>query len=129
MTSHITRPKLWFKVLTSSGQTIDESKETWSLPIRQKNGAWLNFEDQPAVQMCDNEWIIKEGVFGTWLVEDPRSFYTVFPNSKVYVAEWTGPAWRWAQGQIWVPFARLTREATNLDLRPFGIHRAFRQIL
>lgn len=119
----------WFKILKTNSEPIDGSNETWSLPYKQDKGNWSNFTDQPALLENSGHWGRVEGVYGTWLVDNPKHLYRLNPNSKIYVAKWSGTAFRQQAGLIWVPTVQLNREATNLDIKRFGIFRAFQQIL
>ncbi len=122
--------KLWFKILSSNGQAVDESGEIWSLPKGSRNGDWTSFSQQAAPKnMKTSSSDHKEWMYGTWLLSDPKSIYSKIPDTKIYVAQWQGEFLDLAEGMIWVSEVRLLRQATNLDLRPFGIHRSFQQIL
>lgn len=123
------RPKLWFKVLTLQGNAIDGSGETWSLPHRRRNGDTLNFTGQNALYPDGDKWTALPGITGTWLTRNPKPLYPLNNTRRIFVAELLeAPAYE-ATGMIWAGKVRLIREATNLDLKGFGIYRAFRQII
>ena len=121
--------KIWFKVLTDENRAIDGSPEIWSLPYRQDNGDKLNFSDQPARCLNEDKWVDMPGITGTWLVSNPKELYPFNSNRRIFVAELLAPPSHEVPGIIWIHKVRLVREATNMDLRRFGIHRAFRQII
>ena len=122
------RPTLWFKVLTRQGTPIDGSKETWSLPYRQYNGDMLNFTQQ-ALCPDGDKWMALPQITGTWLTRNPKPLYPLNNTRRIFVAELPeAPAFENA-GMIWAGKLRLVREATNLDLKGFGIYRAFRQVI
>lgn len=121
---------LWFKVLDHSGLAIDGSQEQWSLPVGRRDGEWMSFRNQTA---SNPNSIYQPGapecIYGTWLVSNPKPICSTLQGAKIYVAQWKGKEIELERGLIWVPEVRLLREATNLDLKPFGIYRAFQQIL
>ncbi|MCB0374784.1 MAG: hypothetical protein KDD04_02585 [Sinomicrobium sp.] len=124
-----TRPKLWFKVLDRWGKPIDGTGETWSLPYRRRSGDTLDFTGQRALCPDGDTWLTLPEVTGTWLISNPKPLYTLNNTRRIFVAELhVTPAYQ-ANGMIWVHKVRLVREATNLDLKGFGIYRAFRQII
>lgn len=124
-----TRPTLWFKVLTRQGTPIDGSGETWSLPCGRDSGDKLDFTAQQAYY-CNREVCSQlVGITGTWLVSDPKMLYPLNNTRRIFVAALLSVPVYKAPGTIWVHHLRLVREATNLDLKGFGIYRAFRQII
>lgn len=106
------RSQIWFKILTPQGRDLDNEMKKWFLPEGVKKGAWFT---------CGS------GI-GTWLVSNPKQFMQ--KTNRAFVAELDGeePIIE-LQGIIWVRKVRLVREATNLDLKRFGIYRAFQQIV
>lgn len=102
----------WFKVLTPEGRELEQELRTWPLPCGTKSG----------------EWFISASRIGTLLVQDPSAF--ILKANRVFVAEQTEerPIIE-LPGLVWVRKAKLIREATNLDLKPFQIHRATKQIV
>lgn len=106
------RSQIWFKVLSPEGRDLDNEMKKWFLPEGVKKG----------------EWFISGCRIGTWLVLNPKEFMQ--KTNRVFVAELDGdePIIE-LPGIIWVRKVRLIREATNLDLKRFGIYRAFRQII
>ena len=123
------RSQTWFKILTSEGETIDGSSEKWSLPFRQYKGDELDFSKQPAHCLNEDQWIKMPDVTGTWLVSNPKELYPYNSNRRIFVAELLTTPTHKVPGIIWIHKVRLVREATNLDLKRFGIYRAFRQII
>lgn len=122
------RSQIWFKVLLPDGKPIDHSKECWSLPDGALKGKPMNFMHQPALSNNgDNGWAEIKDTNGTWLVSDPTKFYSLNSGMKIYVAQLLELPQREELGIVWVQKVCLIRVATNLDLRPFGIHRAFQQ--
>ena len=106
------RSQIWFKVLTPEGRDLDNEMKKWFLPEGVKKG----------------EWFTSGCRIGTWLVLNPKEFMQKI--NRVYVVE-LGEEEPIIElpGIIWVRKVRLVREATNLDLKRFGIYRAFRQIV
>ncbi len=106
------RSQIWFKVLTPEGRDWDNETKKWFLPEGVKKG----------------EWFTSGSRIGTWLVSNPKEF--IQKTNRAFVVELGGeePIIE-LNGMIWVRKVRLVREATNLDLKRFGIHRAFRQIV
>lgn len=106
------RSQTWFKILTLDGESMDHEPNEWSLPQGMNKGNWF-------VSGCH---------MGTWLVTNPKEF--IKKTNRVFVAELsTGEPLIELSGIIWVRQTRLVREATNLDLKRFGIYRAFREII
>jgi hypothetical protein len=95
------RSQTWFKILTPEGRDLDNEMKKWFT-----SGCRI----------------------GTWLVSNPKEFMQ--KTNRVFVIELDGeePIIE-LSGIIWVRKVRLVREATNLDLKRFGIYRAFRQII
>lgn len=123
------RSRIWFKVLSENNTPIDGSGESWSLPFRQYKGEVLDFSHQPARCLNEDSWINLPGVTGTWLVSNPKELYPYNSGRRIFVAELLSSPSHELAGIIWVHKLRLVREATNLDLKRFGIYRAFRQII
>ena len=123
------RSQTWFKILTNEGEPIDRSLESWSLPHRQFKGDKLDFSKQRAYCLNENKWVELPEVTGTWLVSNPKELYPYNSNRRIFVAELLSTPSHEISGIIWVHHVRLVREATNLDLKRFGIYRAFRQII
>jgi len=124
-----TRPALWFKVLTCQGTPIDGSGETWSLPNGQYNGDTLDFTAQQALYPDGDTWTPLPGITGTWLTNNPKPLYPLNNTRRIFVAELLeAPAYQ-VGGVIWAGKVRLVREATNLDVKGFGIYRALRQVI
>lgn len=106
------RSRVWFKVLSPEGRDLDNEMKRWPLPIAEKKG----------------EVFTSGSRIGTWLVSNPKELMQ--KNNRVFVAELDKeePLVE-LPGIIWVRNVRLIREATNLDLKPFGIYRVLRQII
>lgn len=106
------RSQTWFKILTPEGRDLDNEIKKWFLPERVKKGEWFT-------SVCR---------IGTWLVSNPKEFMQ--KTNRIFVIELDSeePIIE-LPGIIWVRKVRLVREATNLDLKRFGIYRAFRQII
>jgi len=97
---------IWFKVLNAEGRSIDEEDQQWSLPKKGKKGAWTEFTSP----------------MGTCLFLNPNGVYQ--SGLRVFVAELPGRVTVERSGVVWVAKTRLVREATNMDLKRFGIIRA-----
>ena len=106
------KSQIWFKVLTHEGRDLDNEMKKWPLPEGTKKGGQF----------------ISGNRIGTWLVSNPKEFMQ--KTNRAFVAELQEeePIAE-LPGIIWVRKVRLIREATNLDLKRFGIYRAFRQIV
>ena len=106
------KSQIWFKVLSPEGRDLDNEMKKWPLPEGTKKG----------------EWFISGCRIGTWLVSNPKEF--MLKTNRVFVVELDveEPLIE-LPNIIWVRKVRLVREATNLDLKRFGIYRAFRQIV
>lgn len=106
------KSRIWFKILSPEGRDLDNEMKKWFLPEGVKKG----------------EWFISGCRIGTWLVSNPKAF--MLKTNRVFVVELSAeePIIE-MPGIIWVRKVRLVREATNLDLKRFGIYRAFRQII
>lgn len=106
------KSQIWFKILSPEGRDLDNEMKKWPLPDGAKK----------------SEPFISGSRIGTWLVNNPKEF--MLKTNRVFVAELNGeePIIE-LPGMIWVRQLRLVREATNLDLKRFGIYRAFRQII
>ncbi|MCC7302391.1 MAG: hypothetical protein IT233_07105 [Bacteroidia bacterium] len=106
------KSQIWFKVLSPEGRDLDNEMKKWPLPEGTKKG----------------EWFISGCRIGTWLVSNPKEF--MLKTNRVFVVELDveEPLIELPE-IIWVRKVRLVREATNLDLKRFGIYRAFRQIV
>ncbi len=118
----------WFKILDDDGKPIDGSSETWSLPYRQYEGDRLHFETQHARCFDGNKWVELPKVRGTWLVRNPKTIYSCNGHQRIYVAKLFAPINLEISGMIWVTKVQLLREATNMDVKPFGIYRAFKPL-
>ena len=106
------RSKIWFKVLSPEGRDLDNEMKKWPLPVGEKKA----------------ELFTSGSRIGTWLVSNPKELMQ--KNNRVFVAELSKyEPLAELPGIIWVRNIRLVREATNLDLKPFGIYRALTQIL
>lgn len=97
------RSQVWFKVLSPKGGTIDGTNENWSLPKNDQKGQWMEIDNQ----------------LGTWLVCDPSQFYK--DGNLVFVVELTGELTAERPGIVWMQKVRFLRQATELDLKRFGI--------
>lgn len=106
------KSQVWFKILTAESRDINNEMKKWPLP----DGAQKT------------EWVNTTSSIGTWLVSDPKEFMQ--RTNRAFIAELSEeePLIE-LPGIIWVGKVRLVREATNLDLKRFGIHRAFEQVL
>lgn len=106
------KSQIWFKVLSPEGRDLDNEMKKWPLPEGTKKG----------------EWFISGCRIGTWLVSNPKEF--MLRTNRVFVVELDveEPLIELPK-IIWVKKVRLVREATNLDLKRFGVYRAFRQIV
>lgn len=106
------KSQIWFKVLSTEGRDLDNEMKKWPLPEGTGKG----------------EWFISGCRIGTWLVSNPKEF--IQKTNRVFVVELDveEPIIELPK-IIWVRKVRLIREATNLDLKRFGIYRAFRQII
>jgi hypothetical protein len=102
--------QVWFKVLTMEGRDLEHESKKWKLPKVDKKCAWIT----------------KNSPIGTWVVSNPKEFMQ--KNNKAYIVELCDdePIAELI-GIIWVKHLRLVREATNLDLKKYRIHRAFKQ--
>ncbi|MEP0271383.1 hypothetical protein [Ekhidna sp.] len=122
------RSQIWFKILLSNGDPIDNSNEKWSLPGGTLKGNSLDFSDHPALSIDkEGKWNELKNTTGTWLVNNPSTCYSLNSGRKIYVAELLELPQREQSGMIWIQKVRLVRLATNLDLRSFGIYRSFQQ--
>jgi hypothetical protein len=101
--------QIWFKVLTAEGRDLEYESKKWVLP---------EGEIKP-------DWITKGSRIGTWLVSNPKEFMQ--RNNRAFIVELSldEPIVEMV-GIIWVKRLRLVREATNMDLKRFGIFRAFK---
>lgn len=105
------RSQVWFKVLSPEGRDLDNEMKKWPLPHGESKG----------------EPFISNTRIGTWLVSNPKALMQ--QSNRVFVAELEKEEpLAEMPGIIWVRRVRLVREATNLDLKRFGIYRVFRQI-
>lgn len=123
------KSRIWFKVLTQDGDPIDGSDEVWLLPQGDLRGELITFPGSPSRRLVENTWFIdpchKET---TWLISNPLHLYKLNSGQRIFVAQiFDTPVYE-EPGTIWVNHVHLLREATNLDLKPFGIHRAFHQV-
>lgn len=112
MKHHENKSQIWFKVLSPEGRDLDNEMKKWPLPEGVKKG----------------EQFISGSRIGTWLVSNPKAFMQ--KTNRVFVAELDSdePIIE-LPGIVWVRKVKLIREATNLDLKRFGIYRAFKQII
>jgi len=101
---------IYFKVVDGEGSSLEEVGFTFSLPKGPLNGAWHEFSPEAPCLLYKN----------------PLPFYE--QGMRIYVAGFDpGDITTIWKGIVWVRRLRLIREATSLDLRPFGIHRAIAQ--
>lgn len=106
------RSQVWFKVLSPEGRDLDNEMKKWPLPLGEHKG----------------ELFTSGSRIGTWLVSNPKELMQ--QANRVFVAELDkDEPLAEMPGIIWVRRVRLVREATNLDLKPFGIYRVLRQII
>jgi hypothetical protein len=106
------RSQVWFKVLSPEGRDLDNEMKKWPLPNGERKG----------------EVFISGSRIGTWLLSNPKALMQ--KNNRVFVAELDKEEpLAEMPGIIWVQRVRLIREATNLDLKPFGIYRVFSQVI
>ena len=106
------RSQTWFKILTPEGRDLDNEMKKWFLPEGVKKG----------------EWFTSSCRIGTWLVSNPKEFMQKTNRVFVVGLDSVEPIIE-LPGIIWVRKVRLVREATFLDLKRFGIYRAFKQII
>ncbi len=123
---HENKSRIWFKILNADGSPIDGSSEHWTLPHRDRKGVLTTFPGEPCRRRSpEGCWYIdptyKEA---SWLVHDPRPLYPLNSGLRLYIAQVLESPTYEEPGMIWVNRVWLLREATNLDLKPFGIHRA-----
>ena len=103
---------IFFKVLTGEGLSLEEDRLQFSLPRGVKDGDWHSFYSE----------------LGCMLYKNPLPFYK--QGHSIYVAEFDAADITTSyQEIIWVKRFRLVRQATNLDLKPFGIYRAIAQVI
>jgi hypothetical protein len=103
---------IYFKVLTIEGHSLEEDYLQFSLPKGVKDGDWHSFQSE----------------LGCMLYKNPLSFYK--QGYRIYVAQFDAADITTSyQEIIWVKRFRLVRQATNLDLKPFGIYRAIAQVI
>ena len=112
MTHKENKSQIWFKILSPENLNLDCEDKKWILPSGTKKG----------------EWFISGARMGTLLVSNPAPF--LLKHNQVFVVELSkeDPIIE-VVGLIWVRKARMVRAATNLDLKRFGIYRAFQQIV
>ena len=125
------KSQIWFKILNADATPIDGSNEVWSVPAGDKRGQVQTSPGAPSKRFkLDGTWYDDPSHREvTWLVNNPSLLYQLNAGLKVYVAQIFGiPAFE-EPGVIWVYQAELLRETTNMDLKPFGIYRAFEQKL
>jgi len=121
------KSRVWYKVLAMDGGAIDGSGEQWSLPKGTYKGAPAHFVSHTPRWHANGRWFEIRGMHGTWLVSDPLKAYTPNSGQRLFIAELMSPPLEEAPGVVWAGTARLVREATRLDFRRHGIHRAFGQ--
>ena len=103
---------IYFKVLTKDGHSLEEDQLSYSLPKGVKDGEWHSFQSE----------------LGCMLYKNPLPFYK--QGYHIYVAHFdAADITTTYQEIIWVKRFRLVRQATNLDLKPFGIYRALAQVI
>ena len=103
---------IFFKVLTGEGHSLEEDRLQFSLPRGVKDGDWHSFHSE----------------LGCMLYKNPLPFYK--QGLQIYVAQFDAADITTSyQEIIWVKRFRLVRQATNLDLKPFGIYRAIAQVI
>lgn len=124
---HENKSQIWFKVLSNENLPIDGTSENWHLPKINRGGNKVQFLGDIKVLSEDATWVSNTKYQNaTWLVSNPTVIYKTNSMFRIYVAQlWGTPIYE-RPGMIWVQEAALLREATNFDLRPFGIHRAFK---
>lgn len=125
------KSKIWFKILQADATPIDGSSEVWTMPYRERKGELTTFPGESSRNVnAQGEWYINPILKSvSWLVSNPTTLYKPNSNLKIYVAQLIDAPIYEEPGMIWVHRAYLLREATNLDLKPFGLFRAFSQIL
>ena len=122
--------QVWFKILQQDNTPIDGSDEVWKLPSADSKGEIVTFSDSPCRQFEDNTWKPLPNYAGaTWLISDPKPYYSYNQGMRIFIAQLFAPPLLEKPGMIWVEKTCLVREATNLDLKRLGIHRAFEQKL
>lgn len=101
------KSQIWFKILTPKGYSgkLDKDNLKWDLPKSTEKGAWM----------------ISPFEFGTLLVSNPKDLLD--QDDRIFIAEFRNHPLLEEPGRIWVKEVRLVREATNLDLKRFGIFR------
>ena len=120
---------IWFKVLHKNGTSIDGTNEEWELPTSTNRGH-LNAPGEGVRLTKGGLWFQDVSLRQTtWLVNNPNRVYQLNSGLKIFVAQVTNTPVLEEPGMIWVKDATLLREANNLDLRPFGIFRAFSQTI
>lgn len=103
---------IYFKVLTKDGLSLEEDQLRYSLPKGVKDGNWHRSHSEQ----------------GCMLYKNPLPFYK--QGYLIYVAHFdAADITTTYQEIIWVKRFRLVRQATNLDLKPFGIYRAIAQVI
>lgn len=129
LTLNENKSKTWFKVLSEDGTPIDGSLEDWSLPFAHNKGDVLDFTKSRAYWLFGNAWSMLDRLQGTWIINDPRLAYEFNKGHRVFIVELLDPPIEETPGVIWAGRLRLVREAVDLDLRRYGIHRALGQII
>ena len=121
----------WFKILRCDGSPIDDSFEEWSLPLGPRPGFAMDFKTNkltfPAGKWDFSLPVSNQG--GTWLVSDPLMVYPLNSGFKIYVAHVISEPLYITSKVIWTQKVNLIREATNRDLQPYGLSRAFMQVI
>ena len=121
------RSKIFFKLLQSDASPIDGSDEQWSLPVGEKKGDVMTFDGMSRKHQ-NGLWYPSSDLMNvTWLTWDLTKYYPLNSGFRIFVAQIFSPPLYEEPGIIWVEKACLVREATNLDLKRFGIYRAFEQ--
>ncbi|MDN5201158.1 hypothetical protein QQ008_07290 [Fulvivirgaceae bacterium BMA10] len=125
------KSKIWFKILNCDGSPIDGSAEVWSLPHGESKGELTTFPGEPSRKLSpDGIWYVDPTYKDvSWLVSSPTPLYKLNSGLKIYVVQILDSPFCEEPGMIWVSRAYLLREATNLDLKPFGIYRSFKQVI
>ncbi len=123
------KSRTWFKVLSAEGAAMDGSGEQWQLPTVHGKGRSLDFSRQQAYWHTGGIWYPVDRMLGTWLVSDPKEVYGMNSGQRIFIAEVNSLPLEETIGVVWAGAVRLVREATNLDLKRYGIYRAFKETI